>query len=318
MTVATRVLGNTGLCVSLLGLGGGGNSRLGLSHGKDLAHAADVVRAALDLGLTMIDTARVYGTEPAVGQALRGRRRENVVVSSKSPYRDRQGHLLTAQAFEDNIDTSLRELGLEMIDIYFIHGLQKDAYTQVRELYLPVLQRARQQGKIRFFGLTEAFESDTRHEMLQSAIHDPEWQVLMVGFNLLNPSARERVFSHTRHNGMGTLGMFAVRRALINETLLRTALTRLAQTGQIDPALPHAPDLNAALGLQGIPFAEAAYRYAAYEPGMDCVLVGTSRADHLEENLRAVQKGPLPEETAAHLRQVFARVDSVSGQVREA
>lgn len=112
--------------------------------------------------------------------------------------------------------------------------------------------------------------------------------------------------------------MFAVRRALIDESLLRTALTRLAETDQIDPALPHTPDLNAALGLQGIPFAEAAYRYAAYEPGMDCVLVGTSRADHLRENLRAVQKGPLPDETVAHLWQVFARVEIISGQVREA
>lgn len=206
MTIAPRVLGRTGLSVTLVGLGGGGNSRLGLSHGKDLAHAADVVRSALDLGLTMIDTARVYGTESAVGQALRGRRRDGVVVSSKSPYLDRQGDLLTAQAFEENIDTSLRELGLETIDIYFIHGLRLDYYQQARELFLPVLQRARREGKIRFFGLTEAFETDTRHEMLQTAVRDPEWEVMMVGFNLLNASARERVFPDTREKGIAPWG----------------------------------------------------------------------------------------------------------------
>src|SRR5512142_2578790 len=192
MPIEQRTLGRTGLSMSLLGLGAGGNSRLGLSTGQTEAHAADVVRAALDLGVTLIDTARVYKTERAVGLALKGRRRQGVVLSSKSPYLDEQGQLLTAQAFADNIETSLRELGVETIDLYFIHGLQLQYYEASRERFLPVLEQARQAGKIRFFGITEAFERDTRHAMLQRALQDEDWDVVMVGFNLLNPSARER------------------------------------------------------------------------------------------------------------------------------
>ncbi len=316
MIEKSRVLGRTGLQVTPIGLGGGGNSRLGLSTGQDLDHAAEVVRTALDLGLNMLDTARVYGTEIALGKALSGRTRQGLVVSSKSPYLDEQRALLSPQAFEENLHTSLRELGLETIDIYFIHGLRLEYYEAARQRFLPVLERARQAGKIRFIGVTEAFETDTTHEMLQRAVHDPEWQVMMVGFNLLNQSARQRVLPFTRHNGTATLGMFAVRRALIDDRWLRTALERLAASGQIDPDLPHAPDLNAALGLGGIPLTEAAYRFAAYEPGLDCILSGTSQPDHLRANLSAVQNGPLPPEVVERLRALFAQVDSVSGQVR--
>ncbi len=318
MAFDTRTLGRTGLSVSILGLGGGGNSRLGLATGGSEAHAAQVVQAALDLGITMIDTARGYGTERAVGLALQGRRREGVVISSKSPYLDAAGELLTVQALQDNLETSLRELGLETIDIYFLHGLRLPFYHNCRDRFLPVLQQARQAGKLRFLGVTEAFESDTRHEMLQRLVREDGWDIVMLGFNILNPTARMRVLAFTRPKGIGTLGMFAVRRALIDESWLRICLQRLADQGGADPRLAAAPDLMEALGLRGVSetLSEAAYRFSAYEPGMDCVLSGTSSPEHLRQNLEAVRRGPLPPEALARLEQLFGQVDNISGQVR--
>ncbi len=67
-------LGRTGLEVSVAGLGCGGRSRLGMTKGRDVHHAADMVRQALDLGINLIDTARAYGTEEAVGLGVKGRR----------------------------------------------------------------------------------------------------------------------------------------------------------------------------------------------------------------------------------------------------
>jgi L-galactose dehydrogenase len=319
MPIEQRTLGRTGLNVSILGLGAGGNSRLGLSTGQTEEHAANVVRAALDLGITLIDTARGYQTERAVGMALKGRRRDGAVLSSKSPYRDENDELLTSQAFTDNLDTSLRELGVETIDIYFLHGLTLPYYEAARDRFLPVLEQARQAGKVRLAGITEAFERDTRHEMLQRAVQDDDWDIYMVGFNLLNPSARERVLAYTRRKGTATLGMFAVRRALIDEAWLRKLLRRLADQGEVDPTLPDAPDLMKSLGLEGVcsSFSEAAYRFCAFEPGMDAVLSGTSSPAHLAENLRSVQNGPLPQSTLARLKELFGKVDSISGQVRE-
>lgn len=318
MTVETRVLGRTGLVISVLGLGAGGNSRLGLASGKPISHAVDVVRAALDMGITLIDTARVYGTERAVGEAIKGRLREQLVISSKSPYLDEQGNLLSTQAFQNNLETSLRETGLETIDLYFIHGLRINNYEAARERFVPVLEAGRQAGKLRFYGITEAFEGDTRHEMLQRAVQDEDWDVAMIGFNLLNPTARERVLPFTRAKGIGTLCMFAVRRGLIDESLLRVLLERLADSGSIAPELASASNLMESLGLSGVSqsLSEAAYRFSAYEPGLDCVLSGTSSADHLRENLKAVQQGPLPPTVVTRLAELFGQVDSISGQVR--
>jgi aryl-alcohol dehydrogenase-like predicted oxidoreductase len=318
MSIEQRSLGKTGLSVTVLGLGAGGNSRLGLSVGQTEEHAADVVRATLDMGLTLIDTARGYQTERAVGLALRGRRRDLVTLTSKSPYLDGEGQLLSPQAFASNIDTSLRELGVETIDVYFVHGLRLPYYEDCRERFIPVLEQARQAGKIRFTGLSEAFERDTRHEMLKRAVMDDHWDVVMVGFNFLNPSARESVLAVTRQKGIGTLGMFAVRRALIDESWLRILLQRLAESGEFDPELASAPNLMDLLALRGVAntLSEAAYRFCAFEPGMDAVLSGTSSIEHLRANLEAVRKGPLPKETQARLDQLFGRIDSISGQVR--
>ncbi len=317
-----RLLGRTGLQASVLGLGAGGNSRLGLSLGLDEAHAAGVARAALEMGVTLFDTARGYRTEAAVGQAIRSARRQELVIASKCGIHDEHKGLLTAQAFEQGINNSLQALGLETIDIYFVHGLRLSDYEAAVERYVPVLQRARQAGKVRCVGVTEAFESDTRHAMLQRALQDDCWEVMMVGYNLVNPSARQRVLAETKRRGIATLGMFAVRRGLIDEERLRTLLGRMAagEQGevQIDPDLHTVPDLMAHLGLRGVcqTLAEAAYRFCAYEPLLDCVLSGTSSVEHLRENLAAIQKGPLPAQALARLEQVFGGVDSVSGQVR--
>jgi aryl-alcohol dehydrogenase-like predicted oxidoreductase len=318
MLIETRILGRTNLSVSVLGLGAGGNSRLGLSNGLSDDHAANVVRAALDMGITLLDTAHVYNTERAIGLALRGRKRDQVVISSKSPYLNAEHELLEAHAFQTNLETSLKNLGTDYIDIYFIHGLALPYYEACRERFLPILEQARQAGKIRFIGITEAFERDFRHEMLVRALRDDDWDAVMVGFNLLNPSARDRVLSITRQKQIGTLGMFAVRRGLIDEQWLRILLTMLAKNGEIDPALITAPDLMESLALRGVSetLSEAAYRFCAFENGMDSVLSGTSSAEHLRANLAAVQKGPLPAATLDRLKQLFGHVDSLSGQVQ--
>ena len=76
------VLGRTELKVSVVALGAGGPSRLGLRNGATEKQAIDLLRAAVDRGISIIDTAPVYGTEPVVGAALAGLR-DRVVLSSK-------------------------------------------------------------------------------------------------------------------------------------------------------------------------------------------------------------------------------------------
>src|SRR3984893_10427503 len=77
-------LGRTGLKVSVAGLGCGGFSRLGPGTGKSTAEAVALIRQALDLGVNLLDTAAVYGTEAVVGEAIKSVPRQSVIVATKA------------------------------------------------------------------------------------------------------------------------------------------------------------------------------------------------------------------------------------------
>lgn len=304
-------LGRTGAEVSVAGLGCGGASRLGMAYGKDLEHAAGIVRRALDLGVTFIDTARAYGTEEAVGLGIRGRRDEVFLSTKASPgWGD---DLITPEGLEQSLEDSLRRLGTDRVDVFHLHGVRPSQYAYCRETLVPVLHRARDAGKIRFLGVTEQFGGDTGHAMLQRALPDDAFDVIMVGFSLLNPSARERVFPLTLKYDVGTLIMFAVRRALSRPDALREMVAGLIASGAVDPALVDEADPLGFLRDAAASVTEAAYRFCRHEPGAQVSLTGTGDADHLAANIAAIQAGPLPETAAARLKAMFGAVDSVSG-----
>lgn len=307
-------LGRTGLRVGVMGLGAGGHSRLGQSQGKSEADSIAVVRRALELGVNLIDTAEAYGTEQIVGKALAGVPRDSYVLSTKKGPRDGD-RPISATEYRAAVDEGLKRLGLDYVDIWHVHGVKPQEYAHVREELIPVLLQLRDEGKIRWLGITENFTTETKHEMLIMALQDKVWDVMMVGFNLLNHSARHTVLPQTQAQGIGTLCMFAVRRALSNPDALKELIQKLASTGEIDltgynPAAPL--DFLSAPGV-ATSLTEAAYRYCHYEPGIDVVLSGTGSVAHLEENARALQLPPLPADALARANKLFAGVDSVSG-----
>ncbi|HXF64148.1 MAG TPA: aldo/keto reductase, partial [Caldilineaceae bacterium] len=210
-------------------------------------------------------------------------------------------------------------LGVDYLDIFHLHGLKLDQLDHARREIMPALLRLKEQGIVRWLGVTESFGEDTGHAMLQQALADDwmsDWMdVVMVGFNLLNQSARERVFPHTQAKKIGVLVMFAVRRALSNPTQLAATVQKLAADGAIDlDGLDPAAPLDFLLHPGGAAsLTEAAYRYCRYEPGVHVVLSGTGNVAHLEENARALLQPPLPAGDVARLNRLFAGVDSVSG-----
>ncbi|MBF2097351.1 MAG: aldo/keto reductase, partial [Gloeomargaritaceae cyanobacterium C42_A2020_066] len=146
-------LGRTGLRVSVMGLGCGGFSRLGLGTGKTHRQAAGLVRSALALGINLIDTAEAYGTETVVGRALRGVPRESVILSTKKVV-DHRRRILTPQDLIASLDRNLQRLGTDYIDIYHLHGVKPDCYAAVADALVPTLETLREAGKIRFLGIT--------------------------------------------------------------------------------------------------------------------------------------------------------------------
>ncbi|HVZ36193.1 MAG TPA: aldo/keto reductase, partial [Polyangiaceae bacterium] len=147
------------------------------------------------------------------------------------------------------------------------------------------------------------------HRMLQRVLPEDLFEVVMVGFNLLNPCARNSVLPLTRARRVGTLIMFAVRRALTNPTHLRGVLDTLIAQGKL---APDALDQDAPLAFLG-DVRDAAYRFCLHEPGAEVVLTGTGSVAHLEENLKSLDSPALPLEQRERLAQLFGHIDSVSG-----
>ena len=310
----TVVFGRTGLDVSVVGLGCGGHSRLGQTSGAAVDDSVLLVRRALDLGITYVDTAQAYRTEEIVGEGVRGRRDE-VVISTKVSPRDRKGVLLDAEGLRAAVQTSLQKLGTDWIDVYHLHGVGDDEYGECVAELVPELERLRDDGLIRFLAISERFASDAGHSMLQHAVRDDCWDVMMVGFNPLNPSARDRVFPVTRETDVAIEVMFAVRRALSRPDELARVAAELVEQGRIDGADLDLDDPLGFLVHEGgaASVVEAAYRFARHEPGCHVVLTGTGSVDHLEENVRSINGAPLPGADLDRLRTLFGHLDHLSG-----
>jgi aryl-alcohol dehydrogenase-like predicted oxidoreductase len=306
------MLGRTGLKVGVAGLGCGGNSRLGLGRGRSEDDAVALVHRALDLGVNLIDTAADYGTEAVVGRAIRGRSRDTVVISTKArPYRD--GAPVPAAEIAASLDASLRRLGLAHVDIFHLHGVRPQDYARMRDDYLPVLEAARAQGKFRFLGITESPPADPVQAMLSQALRDDRWDVMMIGFHMLNQTPRSRVLPATVAKGIGTLMMFAVRNIFSVPGRLQAEIARLVAAGALPATFADDPDpLGFLVGPGGAEsLVDAAYRYVRHEPGCDVVLFGTGDPAHLAANVASILRPPLPSADRARLARDFGALEGV-------
>jgi len=308
-------LGRTGLKVSVAGLGCGGPSRLGLRDGADSTdRAVALIRQALDLGVNFLDTAESYETEPVVGEAIKNMPREKVVISTKKtlPPSDQSN---PEQEVRLGLEQSLKQLDTDYIDIYHLHGVEPKDYDYAKNRLMPAMRRLKEEGKIRFIGVTEGFVQDQQHRMLRDSLKEDLWDVVMVGFNLLNPSARRTVFPVTKRQRVGALNMFAVRRALSQPKRLKQMVAELLKQGEIPRGALNPDDpLDFVLtGSDAATLPEAAYRFCRHEPGVDVVLTGTGNPAHLRENIAAILKPALPRAVLDKLEALFSRLDYLTG-----
>ena len=312
-------LGRTGLKVSVAGLGCGGNSRLGIGR-LSRAQSVDLVRQALDAGINLIDTAMAYGTEEIVGEAIAGRPRSDIVISTKS-FVVEGGRDLSAAEVQANLEASLRRLRTDYVDIFHLHGLTPQQYDRALAEIVPMLQRAKREGKLRHIAVSESSPRDPAHRMLARAVEDHVWEVAMLGFHMMNQNVRKPVLERCIANGIGTLCMFAVRNIFSRPGLLRETIAELAAAGQLPASLAADPDplgflIHADGGAHSL--TDAAYRFARHEPGIDVVLFGTGNPAHLDANIRSILAPPLPAADVARLGQLFGHLVGVGFDLPDA
>jgi aryl-alcohol dehydrogenase-like predicted oxidoreductase len=305
-------LGRTGLKVSVAGLGCGGFSKLGLGTGQSADHAVGIIRQALDLGVNLLDTAAVYGTEDVVGTALRGVRRDSVVVCTKAS-KPAGDAAFSADKVIASLDASLTRLRLDYVDVFQLHAVPPAAYDHVHTVIAPVLLKERQKGKFRFLGITETAPNDPEQLMLNRAMQDDCWDTAMVAFHLMDQVARTQVFPHTIANHVGTLMMFAVRSIFARPAQLAATMRELAAAGLVPASLAKSENpLEFLLHAGGASsLTDAAYRYVRHEPGADVVLFGTGDAEHLRSNIDSILKPPLPAVDQVRLKELFSHLRGV-------
>ncbi len=304
-------LGKTGLRVSVAGLGTGGFSRLGLKTGKTEAESARLIHEAVGLGVNFIDTAPPYGTEGVVGLALKTIPRDSVVVATKS-HIYRNNVWATPENVVASLDNSLRLMGTDYVDVFNLHGIEPDHYDYALNTIAPALIAQKQKGKIRHIGLTENPIVDFTNETLKRAVHDPVWEVFMVGFHMMHQGARNNVFPMTRQKGIGTLLMFAVRSIFADPPRVAREMRALADKGLVDKSLATSDPLGFLIHDGGAAnMTEAAYRFVRHEPGVDVVLFGTGDAGHLRTNIASLLKPPLPDADRAKLAALFGHLTGV-------
>ncbi len=184
-------LGKTGLVVTRLGWGGIPIQRV------DEGEAVSVIRAVIDMGVDLLDTARGYtNSEHRVGLALEGVERP-VVLSSKSTVR-------TARIYDD-VHESLKQMRVKKVDIYHMHGVP--SMEEYEKVMAPAgayegLSRARDEGLIDHIGL-----SSHNLDVLVRTVEEGRVAVIMVCYGFLEPDAATRVIPLARANDVGILAM---------------------------------------------------------------------------------------------------------------
>lgn len=293
-----------------MGMGCGGASRIGMRTGNTEKDCVNLIRKSIDAGINFMDTADTYGTEAIVGKAIKDTRRMNLVLSTKvNPIG------ITPSNLERSIERSLRAFRTDYIDIFNLHGVVIGNYNYLVSKIIPVLQKAREQGKIRFIGITESGKEDPQHQMLQRALQDDFWDTMMVGFNMINQTARERVLRKALKKNIGIINMYAVRNALSNPRHLKIIIQDLIKRKEINPSdIDRHNPLHFLIHDGGArTIIDAAYRFCRYEPGIHVVLSGTGHHDHLKANIESFHRPPLPREDVLKLKNIFRNVDSVLG-----
>ena len=310
-----RNFGRTGLKLSVLGFGCGAVG--GLMVRGDPRDQERTVARAIGAGVNYFDTAVQYGngeSEKNLGRILQQLTPPDAVVGTKVRLPSASfGDI--ADAVVTSLEYGLIRLRRDRVDILHLHNAITEAgggetlgVQQVLGEVVPTFQRLRQQGKIRFLGLTAIGYTTALYRVIDAGAFDSA-QVI---YNMLNPSAAAelppnypaqdygRLFQHTRKAGVGVIGIRVLAGGALSGSIERHPIAS-PPPEPIGSALSYEADVTRARRLMPIvqegfagSLTEAATRFAISQPAIGTILVGTAAPQQFENALAAVEKGPLP------------------------
>jgi aryl-alcohol dehydrogenase-like predicted oxidoreductase len=291
----TRRLGTQGLEVSVEGLGCMGMSEF---YGEtDDQESIATIRLALDLGVTLIDTADMYGpytNEELVGRAIKGRREVVVVATKFGNVRGEHGERLGVRGDPDYVrqacDASLRRLGVDHIDLYYQHRVDQNVPIEETVGAMGELVDA---GKVRFLGLSEASADTVRRG------HDVHpISALQTEYSLWTRDVEERILPTTRELGIGFVAYSPLGRGFLSGRFRSPKDLPEGDFRRDNPRF-QGENFERNLGIvdavreladeKGVTAAQLALAWVIHQ-GDDVVPIpGTKRRRYLEENVAAAE-----------------------------
>ena len=292
----TRTLGNNGPTVSALGLGAMGMSDF---YGPaDRVESVATLKAALDEGITLLDTGDFYGSghnEILVGEAIRGRRRDEVVISVKfGALRDPQGNFtgvdLRPVAIRNFLAYSLKRLNTDYIDVY--RPARMPPGTDVEEVVRTLADLVKA-GYIRHIGLSEIGAKTLRRAVAVHPIVD-----LQIEYSLASRDIEPEILPTARELGVGITAYGVLSRGLLsghwssNRAVTASdfrARSPRFQGANLEKNLRLVEAIRAVAQRKGITVAQAAIAWVLSR-GEDIVpLIGARTRERLDEALGAAE-----------------------------
>jgi aryl-alcohol dehydrogenase-like predicted oxidoreductase len=291
----TRKLGSEGLEVSMQGLGCMGMSEF-YGEGDDEESIATIHRA-LELGVNFLDTADMYGpftNERLVGRAIRGRRDEVVIATKFGNVRGENGERLGLRGDPEYVhqacDASLERLGVEHIDLYYQHRVDRNVPI---EETVGAMAELVAQGKVRFLGLSEASPDTLRRA---HAVHPIS--ALQTEYSLWSRDVENRILPTTRELGIGFVAYSPLGRGFLSgrfrspddlpEDDFRRQNPRF-QGENFERNLAIVERVREIAEEKGVTPAQLALAWVHHQ-GEDVVPIpGTKRRRYLEENVAATE-----------------------------
>ena len=309
-----RTLGRTGLQVSEIGFGAWGIGK-GAWVGATDDESIKALNKAIDLGLNFIDTALVYGdghSESLVGKVVRGSSKK-IYVASKIPAKNyqwpAQPGVPVDEAFPGehviaSTEESLRNLGLETIDVQQFH-VWSDEWADQGD-WLDAIQKLKEQGKIRFFGVSI---NDNQPENAIRLIETGVLDTVQVIHNIFEQAPEDRLFPACERHKVGVI--------------VRVPFDEGSLTGKITPKTTFDPDdfrsryfrddrklevydrvqkIISDLGINLDQMAEIALRYVLSQNAVSTVIPGMRSVGNVERNCRVGDGQGLPKEQVQRLK----------------